>query len=72
LVFNINENYHKQTILDNLDYFDGKDYETYYRNNSIYIIIGDGKGKSIEGDLRKNSCDTKPVRVQFFFSEFFN
>lgn len=72
LVFNINEKYHKGTIIDNLDYFDGKDYEAYYKNDSIYIVIGEGKGKSISGDLRRNSCDTKPVRVQFFFSEFFN
>ena len=72
LVFNINENYHKQTIIDNLVYFDGEDYKTYYKDDSIYIVIGDGKGKSISGDLRRNSCDSKPVRVQFFFSEFFS
>ena len=72
LIFNVNENYHKQTIIDNLEYFDGEDYETYYKDESIYIVIGDGKGKSISGDLRRNSCDSKPVRVQFFFSKFFN
>ena len=72
LIFNVNENYHKETIIDNLEYFDGEDYETYYKDESIYIVIGDGKGKSISGDLRRNSCDSKPVRVQFFFSKFFN
>ena len=72
LVFNINENYHEQTIKDNLDYFSGEDYVAYYRNNELYIVIGDGNGKSISGDLRRNSCDSKPVRVQFFFSKFFN
>jgi len=72
LVFNINENYHEQTIKDNLDYFSGEDYVAYYRNNELYIVIGDGNGKSIAGDLRRNSCDSKPVRVQFFFSKFFN
>jgi hypothetical protein len=72
LVFNINEKYHKQTIMDNLDYFDGKDYDVLYKNDAIYIVIGDGNGKSISGDLRRNSCDSKPVRVQFFFSKFFN
>jgi hypothetical protein len=72
LIFNVNEKYHKQTIIDNLEYFDGEDYETYYKDESIYIVIGDGKGKSISGDLRRNSCDSKPVRVQFFFSKFFN
>lgn len=72
LVFNVNENYHKQTIIDNLDYFDGTDYQAYYKNDEIFIIIGDGKGKTISGDLRRSSCDSKPVRVQFFFSEFFN
>lgn len=72
LVFNVNENYHKQTIIDNLDHFDGTDYQAYYKNDEIFIIIGDGKGKTISGDLRRNNCDSKPVRVQFFFSEFFN
>ena len=72
LVFNINEKYHKQTIMDNLDYFDGKDYDVLYKNDAIYIVIGEGNGKSISGDLRRNSCDSKPVRVQFFFSKFFN
>ncbi len=72
LIFNVNESYHKETIIDNLDNFSGKDYEAYYKNDSIYIVIGDGNGKSISGDLRKNVCDSKPIRVQFFFSEFFN
>ena len=72
LIFNINESHHKETIIDNLDNFSGNDYKAYYKNDSIYIVIGDGKGKSISGDLRKNVCDNKPIRVQFFFSEFFS
>lgn len=72
LAFNVNESYHKQTILDNIEYFSGDDYVAYYKNDSLYIVIGEGKGKSISGDLRKNSCDTKPVRVQLFFSKFFS
>lgn len=72
VAFNVNENYHKQSIIDNLEYFSGEDYVAYYKNDSIYVVIGDGKGKSISGDLRKNSCDSKPVRVQLFFSKFFS
>ena len=72
IAFNVNENYHKQSVLDNLEYFSGEDYVAYYKNDSIYVVIGDGKGKSISGDLRKNSCDSKPVRVQLFFSKFFS
>lgn len=72
LVFNINENYHKQTIIDNLELFSGSNYRAYYKNDELYIVIGDGNGKAISGDLRRNSCDSKPVRVQFFFSEFFS
>jgi len=72
LIFNVNENYHKQTILDNLNYFSGSDYTAHYKEESLYIVIGEGKGKSIRGSLRKNSCDSKPVRVQLFFSKFFN
>ena len=72
LIFNVNENYHKDTIIDNLDYFSGEDYKAEYKNGNLYITIKDGKGKSISGDLRKNSCDSKPVRVQLFFSKFFS
>ena len=72
LVFNINETYHAQTIKDNLEYFSGENYKAYYKNNELYIVVGDGNGKSISGDLRRNSCDSKPVRVQFYFSKFFN
>ena len=72
LIFNVNENFHKETIIDNLEYFSGEDYFAEYKNGDLVITIGNGKGKSISGDLRKNSCDSKPVRVQFFFSKFFS
>ena len=72
LVFNVNENYHKQIIMDNLELFSGSNYKAYYKNDELYVVVGDGNGKSISGDLRRNYCDSKPVRVQFFFSKFFN
>ena len=72
LVFNINENYHTQTIVDNLEYFSSDNYTAYYKNNELYIVIGEGKGKQVSGDLRRNGCDVKPIRVQFYFSKFFS
>ena len=73
IVFNIDSSYHKETIIDNLETFNVcKTCVAKYENDKIVVYIGEGKGKKVTGDLRKNSCDTKPVRVQFFFSKYFD
>ena len=72
LVFNVNENHHHEIIQNSIEIFSGDDYRTEYRNGVLHIVIGEGKGNIITGDLRKNSCDSKPVRVQLFFSKFFS
>lgn len=73
IAFNVDASYHKQAIIDNLDTFNVcKTCVAKYENDKIVVYIGEGKGKKVTGDLRKNSCDSKPVRVQFFFSKYFD
>ncbi|MBE6124010.1 MAG: hypothetical protein E7184_00505 [Erysipelotrichaceae bacterium] len=73
IAFNIDASYHKQAIIDNLDSFNVcKTCVAKYEDEKIVVYIGEGKGKKVTGDLRKNSCDSKPVRVQFFFSKYFD
>ncbi len=72
LAFNVDSSYHKEVIIDNLSSFNVCDNcIAKYENEKIVVYIGEGKGKRVSGDLRKNSCDTTPVRVQFFFSKYF-
>ena len=73
IAFNIDSSYHKEAIIDNLESFNVcKNCVAKYEDDKIVVYIGAGKGKRVTGDLRKNSCDSKPVRVQFFFSKYFD
>ena len=62
---------HTQAIVSNIDTFAKDGSYSKYIDGKIVVYIGEGKGDSISGSLKTNSCDTSKVRVKFFFSKFF-
>ena len=42
-----------------------------YEDGAIVVYIGEAKGNSLQGELKKNMCDTSGVRVKFYFSKYF-
>ena len=51
LVLTLNSEYHRDAVIDNLDEFIEKDKGVCkYLNETIVIVIGEGKGGSIEGN----------------------
>lgn len=67
LVLSVNENYHEKTVKDNIHTFIDPSLGTSsYTNGKIIITIGEGKGGSIEGKLRKNSCDEDAINYRIY------
>ncbi len=67
LVLSVNEKYHEQIVKDNIDSFIDSDLGTStYTNGKIVICIGEGKGGSIEGELRKSACDEDAINYRIY------
>lgn len=67
LVLMVNEEYHRDIIIDNLNNFvDTSFAKCEYLNETIVITIGEGKGGSIEGYLKDNICDTDATNYKMF------
>lgn len=67
LVLKVNEEYHREIIINNLENFINiDDAKCEYVNETIVITIGDGKGGSIEGYLKNNICDNETTNYKMF------
>lgn len=67
LVLTVNEEYHRDMIIDNLDNFiDPSLGNCKYLNEKIIITIGEGKGGTIEGYLKSNICDSDATNYRMF------
>ena len=67
LVLTINESHHEKVVKDNINTFiDPSIGTSTYTKGKIVIVIGDGKGGSIEGELRKNACDEDAVNYRIY------
>ena len=67
LVLSLNEEYHRDTIINNLDKFIDSDLgKCEYLNEKIVITIGEGKGGTIEGYLKSNICDSEKTNYRIF------
>lgn len=62
---------HTQAIIDNIEIFAKEGSKSEYVNGKIVVYVGMGKGSSLSGDLKSNSCDSSKLRVKFFFSKYF-
>ena len=67
LVLKVNEEYHRKTIINNLNKFiDSQLGKCEYINEKIVITIGEGKGGSIGGYLKNNICDNETTNYKMF------
>ncbi len=73
ICFGYNERYYQDLIKLHLsDFRFDSSITPYYQNGKIVLKIGKGVGYSIEGSLRKNSCDENVIREKFYFFELFS
>ena len=67
LILTINESHHEKVVKDNINSFIDSNLGTStYTNGKIIITIGEGKGGSIEGQLRKNACDEDAINYRVY------
>lgn len=71
LINYLDSSLHQDAVINNIDKFSKDGSVSKYEDGKIVIYVGDAKGSSIHGELKKNSCDTSNVRIKFFFSKFF-
>ena len=62
---------HQDAVIANIDNFAKSGSVSKYENGKIVVYVGEAKGSSIYGELKKDSCDTSNIRVKFYFSKFF-
>lgn len=67
LVLTVNEKYHREMVINNLDNFvDIENIKCSYIDEKIVIVIGEGKGGSIQGSLKTNICDSESINYKMF------
>ena len=71
LISGLDDSLIANAVISNIDRFSLEGSYSEYINGKIVVFIGEAKGDSVSGTLKKNSCDTSSIRVKFFFSKFF-
>ena len=67
LVLSVNESHHEKIVKDNINSFIDQTLGTStYTNGKIIIKIGEGKGGTIKGELRKNACDEDAINYRIY------
>lgn len=72
LVFGYQERDYQTIIKQNLNLFEFSEDCSCYYNGQIVLVIGNGTGLTLEGDLRHNVCDENAIREKFYIFELFN
>ena len=68
LCFGIDESYHKDVIVMNIDSFEFYNNVTsYYSNGMIVLRVGNGLGYVFKGSLKRNECDDSTINEKFYF-----
>ena len=62
---------HQDAVINNIDKFAKEGSIAKYEDGTIIVYIGNSKGDSLKGELKKNMCDVSNVRVKFYFSKYF-
>lgn len=61
---------HQHLIIENLQEFAYENSVARYEEGMIVIIIGEGKGSIINGELRKNFCDENVTNNRIYIIEW--
>ena len=62
---------HTDAVVNNIDRFAKEGSVAKYEDGKIVVYVGEAKGYSIHGELKKSTCDTSNIRVKFYFSKYF-
>ncbi len=63
---------HQHLIIENIEDFAYEDSLAKYSDGKIIIIIGEGKGQTINGKLRTSYCDTSTTNNRIYIIEWLN
>lgn len=67
LVLTVNEKYHREMVINNLNNFvDTSIAKCEYVDEKIIITIGEGKGGTLKGMLKNNICDSDAINYKMF------
>lgn len=72
LTFEYEERDYQSIIINNLDKFCFDETCHCYYNGTINLIIGQGVGVTLKGQLKKNACDESVIHEKFYIFELFN
>lgn len=71
-LFTLDSSDHTSYVINNLDHFKlSDDASVSYQMGTICITLGQGKGKIIKGQFRKNECDGEVIREKYYILELF-
>ena len=62
---------HQDAVINNINKFAKEGSCAKYEGGRIIVYVGNAKGDSLKGELKKDSCDKSNVRVKFYFSKYF-
>ena len=62
---------HQDAVINNIDKFSKEGSYSKYEGGRIVVYVGEGKGDSLKGELKKDACDKSNVRIKFYFSKYF-
>ena len=69
----MNETEREKKLINNNQLFKiDENCRAYYASGTIVVLVGDGKGLTITGDLRYDTCDETVIRTKIYIFDIFN
>ena len=71
-LFSLSKENHTNYVVNNLEHFKlCDDAQVSYQMGTICVTLGNGQGKIIKGEFRKNECDEQVIREKYYILELF-
>ncbi len=62
----------EKKLISNIDLFNiDNTCRSYYASGTIVVLIGDARGMTLSGDLKKDSCDETTLRTKIILFDIF-
>ena len=72
VIFTLHESEHTNYVINHLNDFKlSDDAKVSYQMGIICVTLGEGKGRVIKGNFRKNECDEKVISEKYYILELF-